>query len=149
MGLCNDRKSKPVVNLGQFDMDGRRIRHFPDCNFQISERVIPAIHLHENGSSSIQETREPWVFGQCFIDHYESTIQITLFFIVSQDPCQIVQDHSEFRVDRHSTFKMKMLAAFDEVRPVFRSLLLGEERADEERRAGDVREVITRAAAPR
>ena len=42
-----------------------------------------------------------------------------------------------------------MLAAFDEVRPVFRSLLLGEERADEERRAGDVREVIARAAAPR
>ena len=41
------------------------------------------------------------------------------------------------------------IAAFDEVRPVFRSLLLGEERTDEERRAGDVREVIARAAAPR
>lgn len=41
----------------------------------------------------------------------------------------------------------ELLRAWDEVRPVFRSLLLREERGDEERRASDVREVIARAAA--
>lgn len=40
-----------------------------------------------------------------------------------------------------------LVRAFDEVRPVFRSLLLRDERSDEERRARDVREVIARAAA--
>jgi hypothetical protein len=39
-----------------------------------------------------------------------------------------------------------LLAAFEEVRPIFRSLLIGDERADEERRALAVRELIGRAA---
>ena len=40
----------------------------------------------------------------------------------------------------------ELLRAWEEVRPVFRSLLLRDERGDEERRARDVREVIARAA---
>jgi hypothetical protein len=40
-----------------------------------------------------------------------------------------------------------LLAAFDEVRPILRSLLLPDERADEERSALAVRELIGRAAA--
>jgi len=43
--------------------------------------------------------------------------------------------------------EQELALAFDEVRPVFRSLLLRDERADEERRARDVRELIARAAA--
>jgi hypothetical protein len=41
-----------------------------------------------------------------------------------------------------------LLAAFDAVRPTFRTLLVGGEMADEERRARDVRELIA-CAAPR
>ncbi len=40
----------------------------------------------------------------------------------------------------------ELLRAWEEVRPVFRSLLLRDERGDEERRARDVRAVIARAA---
>lgn len=43
----------------------------------------------------------------------------------------------------------ELVRAFDEARSVFCSLLLGDERADEERRARDVREVIARATAAR
>jgi hypothetical protein len=39
----------------------------------------------------------------------------------------------------------ELVAAFDAVRPVFRSLLLPDERADEERRADAVRDLVARA----
>lgn len=41
-----------------------------------------------------------------------------------------------------------LLDAFDAVRPVLRSLLLDDERVDEERRARDVRELTARATTP-
>lgn len=41
---------------------------------------------------------------------------------------------------------VSMAEAFEAVRPVLRSLLLGDEQADETRRANDVRELIARAS---